>query len=75
MIYREPFEPSRIFNETTAATLDGMVFFGDNFAGWILGFDTRDDWRIVGVDRSRRKPNPQKAQTIAEFVAELLARD
>jgi hypothetical protein len=33
--------------------LDGLLFFGDNFAGWVVGFDTRRGWRLVGLPSSR----------------------
>lgn len=73
-LYRGPRKPDAIFEKETAKRLAGILFFGDNFAGWMVGFDTRNDWQIVGVDCGRLKPHPQKARTVAEFVAQEVAR-
>jgi hypothetical protein len=61
-------------HEETAKGLASILFFGDNFAGWMVGFDTRNNWQIVGVDSGRPKPRPQEARTVAEFVAQEVVR-
>jgi hypothetical protein len=72
-VYSGPCEPSDFFDSKTADVLAGIVFFGDDFAGWMVGFDTRNNWQIVGVDSGWPKPVRQKAQTVAEFIAERVA--
>jgi len=42
MIYIGLCEPTEIFDPETAASLDGCLLFGDDFSGWMVGFDTRD---------------------------------
>jgi hypothetical protein len=73
MIYSGPVEPGEIFDPRTAAGLDGLLFFGDNFAGWVVGFDTHRGWRLVGVDNGTPDSEPQDAQTVGEFIARRLA--
>jgi hypothetical protein len=73
MIYSGTVEPAEIFDPDTAAGMDGLVFFGDNFAGWVVGFDTHCGWRLVGVDNGSPDSEPQNAQTVGEFIARRLA--
>jgi hypothetical protein len=74
MLYSGLVEPDEIFDSETAASLPGLVFFGDNFAGEVVGFDTRDAWRLVGFDNSYLpEPNPQEVKTLGEFIAERIA--
>lgn len=74
-VYSGLCKPRDFFDKKTAEGLDGILFFGDDFAGWMLGFETRGNWRMVGVDSGWPKPHPQGARTVAEFVEELLARE
>lgn len=74
MLYSGLVEPGEIFDPQTAAGLDGLLFFGDNFAGWVVGFDTRRGWQLVGFDNSYHvEPEPEQARTIGEFIARRLA--
>jgi hypothetical protein len=74
MLYSGLVAPDEIFDAETAAGLAGIVFLGDNFAGEVVGFDTRDGWRLVSFDNSvSPEPDPQEARTLAEFIAERLA--
>jgi hypothetical protein len=73
LLYGGPCEPGELFDAHTAAGLDGVVFLGDNFAGWLIGFDTNDGWRLVGVDSASPAPCPEEARTVAEFIAERVA--
>src|SRR5262249_31122300 len=41
-IYSGPCEPREFFDADGAALLEGIVFFGDDFSGWMAGFDTRN---------------------------------
>jgi hypothetical protein len=52
--------------------LAGIVFLGDDFGGWVVGFDTRAGWGLVGVDNGSA-PEPLESQTLAEFIARRLA--
>ncbi len=69
-LYSGPYEPAKIFDRKTAEALAGILFFGDNFAGWMVGFDTRSHWRIVGMGSHDRQPRPQSASTVGEFIAQ-----
>jgi hypothetical protein len=74
MLYSGLVAPDEIFDAETAAGLVGVVFLGDDFSGEVVGFDTRDGWRLVGFDNSySAEPEPQEARTLAEFIAERLA--
>jgi hypothetical protein len=70
MIYNGLCKPDDFFDERTAGELPGILFFGDNFGGWMAGFDTRDGWRLVGVDSASPEPYPEDAQTLAAFIAQ-----
>jgi hypothetical protein len=73
MIYSGLCKPGDFFGPAAAPQLDGILFFGDDFSGWMVGFDTRNDWRIVGVDSSTRQPYPQQAQTVRDFISQLIS--
>jgi hypothetical protein len=70
MVYSGLCQPAEFFDPETAARLDGILFFGDNFADRMVGFDTRNGWRIVGVDSASPEPDPEDARTIGELIAE-----
>ncbi len=70
MIYNCPCEPDEFFDTETTQQLNGIVFIGDNFSGWMLGFDTRDGWRMVGVESASLQSCPEDVRTIAEFIAQ-----
>jgi hypothetical protein len=72
MVYGGLVEPYEIF-APPAADLEGLVFFGDNLAGTVAGFDTRRGWRLVGVDDHTWEVEPLEAQTVGEFLARWLA--
>jgi hypothetical protein len=41
---------------------------GDDFAGWHLGFDTRNEWQLVGVDTAYSpEPEIEGSKTLADF--------
>jgi hypothetical protein len=73
MIYGGPVKPNEIFDPDTAAGLEGLVFFGDTFGSTIFGFDTREGWRLVGVDHHTLEIDPEEAVTVGEFLARRLA--
>ena len=73
MIYGGLVDPDDIFDPDRAAGLAGLVFFGDTFGGTIFGFDTREGWRIVGMDDHTLEIAPDEAVTIGEFFTRWLA--
>lgn len=73
MVYSGPVEPGEIFDPDTAAGLGGLVFFGDTAGSTIFGFDTREGWRLVGVDHHTLDIDPEEAATVGEFLARRLA--
>src|SRR5262249_11966390 len=48
MIY-DLLSPKGIFDDRTAATLEGVVLIGDDFAGCHEAYDTRSRWRFGSV--------------------------
>jgi hypothetical protein len=52
-----------------ATALTGFLLLGDDFDCWVVGFDTRSGWRLVGVDNGS-VPEPLEQQTLAEFIAQ-----
>lgn len=73
MLYNGLVEPDEIFDTQTANDLAGIVFIGDNFAGWMVGFEIRNGWRLVAVDSCGLTPVPEQAETLGEFIAQRLA--
>jgi hypothetical protein len=73
MLYDWPCSPSGIFDPVTADELNGVLFFGDDFGGWHAGFDTRDNWRVIGVSSAFPEVRPERDATISEFVARWVA--
>lgn len=57
------------FDEATAAELAGIVFLGDDFGGWVIGFDMQAGWRLVGVDNGST-PEKLEQRTLAEFITQ-----
>jgi hypothetical protein len=43
-----------------------------SLVGWV-GFDTRNGWRLVGVDSASPEPYPEEARTVAHLIAERIA--
>src|SRR5262249_737851 len=73
MIYGGPVEPGEIFGPGRAAGLEGRGFFRASLGGTLFGFDTRNDWRLVGVDDHTLEVNPEGAGPVGEFLARWLA--
>ena len=72
MIYNGLVGPAEVFDAATAAELAGVALLGDDFSGWMVGFDTRAGWRLVGVDNGSA-PEPLAQRTLAEFIAQRIA--
>lgn len=72
MLYSGLVGPADIFDEATATKLAGVAFLGDDFGGWVVGFDTRAGWRLVRVDNGSA-PDPLGQRTVAEFIAQRVA--
>jgi hypothetical protein len=72
MIYSGLVGPADILDPVTAAELAGLLLLGDDFGGWVIGFDTRAGWRLVGVDNGSA-PKPLGPRTAAEFIAQRVA--
>lgn len=73
MVYSGPCEPGNILDEETAVELPRILFLGDDFAGWMLGFDTRAEWRLVEVDSSSLDVYPVEQRSLAEFILQRIA--
>jgi hypothetical protein len=73
MLYSGLCEPDELFGARTTADLAGILFLGYNFAGWMVGFDTRNGWRLAGVDSFWLTPEPEQVQTVGEFVAQRIS--
>jgi hypothetical protein len=73
MVYSGLCEPEEIFDEETAANLEGIVFFGDNFSGDMVGFDMRNGWRMISIGGGYLQPEVEQAMTVGEFLAQRIA--
>ncbi len=72
ILYSGPIEPGEVFDAETACGLNGLLFFGDNFSGDMIGFDTRNGWRIIQADHGGVLFT-HEGQTVSEFVADWIA--
>jgi hypothetical protein len=73
MLYGGLVGPEEIFDPETAAELGGLLLFGDDLSGDVVGFDSRDGWRIVEVWHASLRVHPIAARTISEFITQQLA--
>lgn len=74
MLYSGLVGAADIFDPGTAAELADFAFFGDDFSGCVVGFDTRTGWRLVSFDNSyHTAPELLEQQTLAEFIAQRVA--
>lgn len=73
MFYGGPTSAASVLGAERAAHLQGIVLIADDFAGWSLGFDTLNGWKLVGLDSASPEPLPQSALTLAELVSEWIA--
>lgn len=56
MIYDGLVEPWEVYSEEDAAEFEGILLFGDDFAGWNAGFDMASG-RVVEIDSSDMSVN------------------
>lgn len=49
-IYSGLIEPDDIYDPISAKELDGILLFGDDFAGYCVGFMKKDKWQLVEID-------------------------
>jgi hypothetical protein len=73
MLYGGLVGPEEIFDPHMIAGLEGLVFIGDNFSGTLVGFDTRNGWRLVCVDDHTHEVATEEARTVGEFIARRVA--
>jgi hypothetical protein len=73
MLYDGLVGPEEIFDPETASKLEGIVLFGDNMSGDVVGFEIRDGWRIVEVWHDSLTVHPISARTIGEYIAQKFA--
>ena len=67
MIYSGPIEPESIFDAAAAEELAGILLIGDDFAGWSVGFDTRQNWKLIGIDSSDTKEIESLGVSLVDF--------
>jgi hypothetical protein len=72
-VYSGLCKPNEFFDAETASQLDGVLFVGDDFGGWMVGFDTRQAWRLVGVDSVSLEPEPLAQGSLRELIADRIA--
>ncbi|MDO6499295.1 hypothetical protein [Photobacterium sanguinicancri] len=70
MIYNGLLEPSDIFDDETANEMSGYLFLGDDFSGWMFGYDTTCvPWKILLFDHNECLPQGEnRPTTISEFI-------
>src|SRR5262249_5130325 len=71
MLYSGLIEPEEIFG-TRAAWLEGIAFFGDFCGETMVGFDTRNGWRLVEVEHHTLEIDSLEERTVGEFLARWL---
>jgi len=62
------------FVEPPISRLEGILLCGDNFAGWSIGYDTRDQWRLVGLDSETWEALPEGSADLASFFSQWVAK-
>jgi hypothetical protein len=55
--------------------LAGVWLIGDDYSGWCLGFDSNENWRMVSVDDTDRRPYPVECPDVAGFIAVRMASE
>ena len=73
MLYSGLCKPGDFFDAEIAVQLFGILFLGDNLGGWMVGFDARQDWRLVGVDCGSLDVEPLGFGSLGEFIAQRVA--
>jgi len=62
-------DPAEVYDEATAAELQGIVLIGDDFAGTNEGYDTRlAVWRFGSIDHTGRFQPNKEDETIISFL-------
>jgi hypothetical protein len=75
-LYSGPVPPDDIYDEQTASKMGSLLLFGDDFAGYNVGYDTAHGWTVVGIDSSNMQVDeiaPSFEQFIQLMAVELLA--
>jgi hypothetical protein len=72
-VYNGLCEAGEIFDPVDAAELSGVLFFGDDFGGWHIGFDPRAGWQVVSVSSTSPELVPETVGSIGQFVAQWVA--
>ena len=66
MIYSGPVSATEVLAPDLDASVDGILLIGDDFAGWSIGLDTRNGWRLVGVDEDGELDNLEARSLLYE---------
>jgi hypothetical protein len=66
--------PKEVYDEVTAAGLDDILLFGDDFQGYSFGFARNDRWAVVEVNPNTGTPR-QVAENFENFVHRWLIGD
>ena len=76
-VYGGPIEALDIFDPITATELEQYLFVGDDFSGWMVGFDTNESpWRLREFDHQKIFATLSDAPTsFAEFLCKELSRE
>lgn len=63
-----PVDPDSIFDSEIARKMKGILYIGDNFAGYMIGYQRRSDgWLFIGLDSCICEVETMN-KTLSEFV-------
>ena len=73
-IYGGPLEPDEIFDPETAKELENYIFIGDDYSGWMIGYEkTKKGYRFREFDH--QNPLDFEPSNIVAFLDEELFRE
>ena len=73
-IYGGPLEPNEIFDSDTANELENYIFVGDDYSGWMIGYEkVQNGYQFREFDHQR--PLDLEPTNIVDFLCKELFRD
>ncbi len=73
-VYGGPMEPNEIFDSETAKELENYIFVGDDYSGWMIGYEnTKTGYQFKQFDH--QEPKNLEPSNIIDFLDKELFRD
>ena len=74
-IYSAPVRPETIFGSDAARGLEHYLIFGDDMAGWMFAYDTRQTpWEIALLNHNQPPKDGNSHSDVTSFVLSELTR-